>query len=132
MKPFRWILLLAFLLPLSVHGQVAWYGEFSAAVNGGTYLGVTSMYGASIGGYFDGGHLGPLSPGLDVRGVLLHTHGGYSGSNYNINTFLAGPRVALRTPKWRIRPYAEFLIGSASIKFPDNFSIQSSHTFLTF
>lgn len=116
MKP-RVLLMLAFfvalLCPQRAHAQFGVYGEFNGAIDGSSYQDPTSMYGATVGGYFNFLRLGPLVPGLDARGTFL-TGSECCGGSFHINSFLAGPRLTFRLKKGRIKPYAEFLVGVGS------------------
>jgi hypothetical protein len=101
---------LALVFPRFARAQFGVYGEFNGAIDGSSYQDPTSMYGATVGGYFNLLRVGPLVPGLDVRGTFL-TGSACCGNSFHINSFLAGPRLAFRLKKGRVKPYAEFLVG---------------------
>jgi hypothetical protein len=112
-------LFLALVFPLCAHAQFGVYGEFNFAMDGSSYRDPTSMYGATVGGYFNVGKLGPLVPCLDARGTFLTGSPFLAGStccgnSFHINSFLAGPRISFKLKRGRIKPYAEFLVGVGS------------------
>lgn len=106
-------LFFALVLPACARAQFGVYGEFNGAIDGSSYQDPTSMYGATVGGFFNPLRVGPLVPGLDVRGTFLHG-AACCGNNFHINSFLAGPRLTFRLKKGRVKPYAEFLVGVGS------------------
>ncbi|MES2219721.1 MAG: hypothetical protein V4587_02000 [Acidobacteriota bacterium] len=111
MQVFAFLFALAF--PTCARAQFGVYGEFNGAIDGSSYQDATNMYGATVGGYFNLVRVGPLVPGLDVRGTFLHG-AACCGNNFHINSFLAGPRLTFRVKKGRLKPYAEFLVGVGS------------------
>ena len=106
-------LFVGLIFPRCAHAQFGVYGEFNGAIDGSSYQDPTSMYGATVGGYFNLLRVGPLVPGFDVRGTFL-SGSACCGNNFHINSFLAGPRLTVRVKKGRIKPYAEFLVGVGS------------------
>ena len=116
MNPRVLLMLALFVVLISArrgHAQFGVYGEFNGAIDGSSYQDPTSMYGATVGGYFNLLRLGPFVPGLDVRGTFL-TGSACCGNSFHINSFLAGPKLTFRLKKGRIKPYAEFLVGVGS------------------
>ncbi len=118
-------LFLALVFPCCARAQFGVYGEFNGAIDGSSYQDPSSMYGATVGGYFNLLRVGPLLPGLDARGTFL-TGSACCGGSFHINSFLLGPRLTLRLRKGRIKPYAEFLLGVGSAG--ESFSGFSTYT----
>jgi hypothetical protein len=110
---------LALVFPRCARAQFGVYGEFNFAMDGSSYRDPTSMYGATVGGYYNLARIGPVVPGLDARGTFLTGSPFVAGStccgnNFHINSFLAGPRVSFSLRHLRVKPYAEFLVGVGS------------------
>lgn len=112
-------LFLALVFPRGALAQFGVYGEFNFAMDGSSYRDPTSMYGATVGGYYNIARIGPLVPGLDMRGTFLTGSPFLAGStccgnSFHINSFLAGPRVSFSVRHLRFKPYVEFLVGAGS------------------
>ncbi len=107
----RWIISLL-LLSLSsvVHAQakLAIYGTVGGEKSGVAGQGWTTA--GTFGLYYGIANLGPLSLAVDGRGDL-------SG---NINSGLAGPRLAAHLPLIPLKPYVEFLLGASSFSAQGN------------
>jgi len=103
---FRLRILSCLLLLFSLHalGQIGTYAEYNAAK-----LNAPSadwVNGPIVGVYGDRWHWGALHPGLDARGSFL-----FGGESTRLDSFLAGPRLALQPATFQLHPYLEGLFG---------------------
>ncbi len=69
--------------------------------------------GIDFGAYYDFEHFSKVDAGIDVRDAFEH------GNNASLNSFLLGPRVAVKPMSFGgLKPYAQFLVGAARTKPP--------------
>ncbi len=110
MKIPRFGLSLTFLLVcISVHAQTGIYALATGARLGGLYD--ETIYGPTVGVYFDEWHAGLVSLGIDARGQFL----GGGGSTRLIGG-VAGPRVAFTPHVLPIKPYVEGVVGAGYVE----------------
>ncbi len=109
MKSLFRLALVLLALPAGAFAQVGVYGAFSTAsldtlssrINGGT-----------VGLQYDGRHHPLVNFGLDLRGTVLT-----GDSDSRTTQVVGGPRIVLHLPVVPLHPYAEALVGGASVKF---------------
>lgn len=82
-------------------------GIYAGFTGGQISSGSSTVYGPLFGAYWQKGYI--LNLGADVRGSFL-THNGTT-----FNSGVIGPRVAVKPALLPFRPYAEALVGIASI-----------------
>jgi hypothetical protein len=97
-------LLLAFILgtvpALHAQAKIGVYGTVGAENTGLTGEGWSKA--GTLGLYYGLANLGPAAVSVDARADL----------SSNANTYAFGPRVALHTPAFPLKPYGELLIGA--------------------
>ncbi len=104
MKIPRFGLSLTFLLVcISAHAQTGIYAAATGARLGGLYD--ETIYGPTIGVYFDRWHAAVISLGIDARGQFLK-----NGST-KLTGGMAGPRVAFTPHVLPLKPYVEGVVG---------------------
>ena len=67
--------------------------------------------GGTFGVYYDATHLPLINFGLDLRGTVLT-----SDNITKVKSITVGPRAVVHLPAIPLRPYAEFLVGGASVQ----------------
>src|SRR5664279_2740140 len=97
--------LIFLLVCISAHAQTGIYALATGARLGGLYD--ETIYGPTVGVYFDEWHAGLVSLGIDARGQFL----GGGGSTRLIGG-VAGPRVAFTPHVLPIKPYVEGVVGA--------------------
>ena len=110
---FALILFLAIIAVASSHvasAQTGIYANFSVAKFNVANTG--RLYGPTFGAYFDAGHLGFFSTGVDIRGSFLS-----DGGQTQLDSGLVGPRLAVHPRVLPINPYVEILGGVGHVKF---------------
>jgi hypothetical protein len=107
----KFFCLLATLLLSAASGavasaQVSFYGDFSASKL--TDVNVTNfLYGPTIGAFLRITALGPVKLDVDLRGSFL------SSGGKRLDGVTVGPRFAANARVFRLKPYAEFMVGFA-------------------
>jgi hypothetical protein len=61
--------------------------------------------GVDFGGYYNFAHMPAFDVGVDVRDSIQH------GNSATLNSFLLGPRIALRPAAYGLKPYAQLGVG---------------------
>lgn len=124
MKSSRLMLFLPILFcSLAASAQTGLYASFT-----GAKLGVSDtswIYGPTVGVYFDSSHFGVVKTGLDLRGQFL----GGSGAT-QLDSGLAGLRLAVKPPLLPIKPYVEAAFGVGYAKFADTSTTKFEYAFL--
>ena len=108
-------LVLSFLmLPLAAHAQLGLYADFSTAQS--NLPNANRVYGSTFGAYYDKGILPLVNLGVDARGSILGEN-----TSDELDSGLAGPRVAVHLPLVPINPYVEGLVGMGHADMGEGF-----------
>lgn len=118
--PYAFSLLLL-LCSATALAQIGVYGEFSAAKLNVPNTGW--IFGPTVGGYYDKGHLLILNTGVDARVGFLGT-----GSTV-LDSGLIGPRIAFVPHVLPFKPYAEALIGAGHVDYGQGIAKTSATKF---
>ena len=118
--PYAFLLFLLFCSANAL-AQIGVYGEFSAAKLNVPNTGW--IFGPTLGGYYDKGHLLFLNTGIDARVGFLGT-----GST-QLDNGLIGPRLAIVPHVLPVKPYVEALIGAGHVNYGQGISSVSATKF---
>jgi hypothetical protein len=100
--------LIFLLVCISAHAQTGIYALGTGARLGGAYD--ETIYGGTVGVYFDEWHFGLISLGIDGRGQYM------SNGGTKLTGGVAGPRVAITPHVLPLKPYVEGVVGAGYVE----------------